>query len=720
VPYRALVAHAIGIQDSYGILSTDRVLQFASPAFDVALEECVPTLLAGAALVEKPQHIIENLGAFIDYVNERGITILNLPSAMFHLLVDYLSESRRSMPSAVRLTVIGSERPVIQSINAFFRCGAHSRLLNAYGPSEAAVTCCVCDISELHARNALDDAPIGRPIGECTVFVRDSNGRQCPVDVIGEICVGGPQLANGYSGNPEDTTSRFVECGVSGLRIYRTGDLGRLRPDGLIQILGRADDQVKIRGVRVEPGDVEHALRGVAGVSDAVVVVRKGPGGSELVAFVIRRMGAQINGAQVKKAIAQALPQCFVPSEVRFVDSFPLRTNAKINRGALQVRAQVPARSTTEAVQPMNDLESYLQSVFHQVLQRNDIGVEDSFFDSGGHSLLAIKLLEEINRVASEPLSLSTVFLGPTVRQIAHAIGERCYARVPPVVPLNSMARALLLGGSGSVPDPLSATPVFFVCGVQLYAALGRALSEDRGVFGIFLEIENDVLNGVDTPLSVRDMARRYIDCVRSVRPKGPYIVGGVSFGGLIAYEIAQQLRREGESVELLVLLDTILPRAYVRSGMFGSVLGAAARAAKRLSGRHPRHWRVADFVRKRPSSRESQTLQAMEKRRDLLFSRAADSYDREIERYEGAAVLIRARRTLTEERSIAWHLGWAGLLPHEAAVYGVDGDHLGILSEPGASSIASILRQRIAEYGSGRRTSNDVLPSVRKGSEID
>jgi amino acid adenylation domain-containing protein len=696
VPYRALVAHANAVQDTYGIHSTDRVLQFASPAFDVAIEECVPTLMAGATLVARPHDLIEDLATFTDYLDERGVTILNLPSAMFHLVVDYLSDRRLSLPSSVRLTVIGSERPTIQSINAFFRSGTRSRLLNAYGPTEATVTCCVCDLNEVRARGELDDAPIGQPIGECIVFVLDSDARQCPVDVIGEIFVGGAQLASGYLGDPDKTASSFVSD-VNGLRMYKTGDIGRIRSDGLLQILGRSDDQVKIRGVRVEPGDVEHALRGVLGVSDAVVVVRQDARGSELVAFVIRSVGAEVNGVQIKQGIAQALPQCFVPSEFRFVDSFPLRTNGKVDRGVLQVQAQLRLRSSIDVAQPQNDLESYLLSIFHQVLQRNDIGVLDSFFDSGGHSLLAIKLLGEINKVANAPLSLAAVFSGPTVRELARAVGDRCEARVPAVVPLNSKARELLSTGSGCNSDPAVATPAFFVCGVHLYAALGRALSEDRSVFGIFLEIENDVLTGLDATLGVRDMAARYVECLRSVRSKGPYIVGGVSFGGVLAYEIAQQLRRSGECVELLVLLDTILPRAYAPPGILRSLLRAVAKVVERLTGMHPRYWRFNELSRGAPSSREGSTVHEMERKRDFLFLRAADSYDREIEHYEGDAVLIRARRTCAEEQNIAWHLGWAGLLPHESAVYGVEGDHLGILSEPGASSIANILRQRLS-----------------------
>lgn len=712
VTHAALMAHAAAAVACYGLSSSDRVLQFASPAFDVALEESIPILTVGGCLIEREDAFATDIDLFLRGVAERAVTVLNLPSGFFHLLMLHLHERDMRLPGSVRLVVFGSERPTTWSVQTLHSLHPHVRMVNAYGPTEATITSNACDVTALLSRRGLyGDVPIGGPWGACQTYLLDAHERLCPPGVPGEICITGPQVAHGYLHGPEAGATRFGASPIDGQRMYRTGDVGRWRDDGLMEFIGRADEQVKIRGVRVEPGEVEQALRSFEGVSDAAVIVRPSARGHELVAFVMTHAGADVSETLLRDGLSAKLPGSFVPSEVRVVSAFPRLSNGKLDRKAMATLAKVMPVDQRDVAEASGDLETFILGTFSRLLGRDDLGVNDSFFDSGGHSLLAIQLLGAINRIVNPPISLGTIFAAPTVRALAAHIDQPQRVHLPSVVPLNGRALALMAPRARGVDnewpedrirvaEPL---PMFLVCGVNLYAQLARSMNADRAVFGVFVENEERVAAGQWMQLDASRMAAGYIDVLKSQWPNGPYILGGVSFGGLLAYEMAQQLRRSGDKVRLLVLLDTILPRAI-------RVHGALARFRRKLriwvenaTGLNPREFafdslsRVMTRLGQRNAGRVVVEARVA---RDRMYRMAADKYDRIVQPYSGEALLVRARRSLEDEREkIDWDHGWAGLLPHETPFFGVDGDHLGILVQPGADAIARIVQQKLSEH---------------------
>ena len=702
VPHRALAAHARGAIQAYSLSKGDRVLQFSSMGFDVSLEEIVPTLLAGGTIVERTDQVATDVRVFLDFIGTRAVTVLNLPSAFFHELVLFLDEHGIALPSCVRLAVIGSERPTLWSVQTFLAQYPHVQLINAYGPTEATITSVTCNITELNNRGAaLSDIPIGRPIGESRVFVLDETLNFCPIGVSGEICIAGPQIASGYLNAPELTATRFVSSTVdSTAKMYRTGDVGRLTEDGLFEFHGRLDEQVKVRGVRVEPAEVDQAIRSLPGVKDAAVVARDAGRGTELVAFVVGRTPEPLDTQQIKDALARVLPAAFVPSEFRLLEELPLRSSGKVNRRALALIAASSSGNRREIERPSGDLETWIFGVFSRILVREDIDVNDGFYDVGGHSLLAVRLLAELNRVVRRPLPLAAVLSVTSIRALARLIDEDAGVDLPPVIPLNGRAKALTSSNTASTVRGNDVVPLFCVCGVHLYANLARAMDPDRPVYGVYLPLEETLAAGKRVRLDIASLASSYISAVKAIRPNGPYVIGGVSFGGLLAYEMAQQLSRVGADVELLVLLDTILPRAYRFRGAVSRAKNWFRRTIEWAAGQHlgdmlglVRSWTSAYSALDNSLPEDSNRVRL----RDRAYRAAAENYDRTVEPYAGRTIIFRARRPRVGEwETVDWDLGWAALVAHDTPVFGIDGDHLGILLAPGASEIATVLRDRL------------------------
>jgi amino acid adenylation domain-containing protein len=706
IAQRALAAHGHGAVHAYGLGAADRVLQFAAPAFDVAVEETIPTLMAGGALIELPEGLMADLRAFLAFVHQRRLTVLNLPSAFFHLLMLHLDEQRATLPACVRLVVIGSEKPTSWSVSTFVERHPGVRLMNAYGPTEATITSLVCDVSGLALAGGLQgDPPIGRPLGACEVMLLDQRSSPCPVGIAGEICIAGPQVAMGYINAPEQAASRLTRSPRDGAPMYRTGDLGRWRADGLIEFLGRADEQVKIRGVRVEPGEIEAAIRAIDGVNDAAVVVRSAGRGNELVAFVVKRVDFMATEAALRAHLQERLPGAFVPSEIRYIAELPLNTSGKVHRKALAEEARRLVPSSREITGPTGDLETYIHGVFTRLLERGDIDIDDSFFDIGGHSLLAVRLVGELNGIAKTPVALATVFGSPSVRALASSIGTlRTAVQLPSVIALNARATTYLRADEAA--RALEPEPMFFICGVHLYTRVAQAMEPDRAAFGIFLDFDAEVVAGKRLRLHVPTMAAEYLAKLRDVCPRGPYLLAGVSFGGMLAYEMAQQLRAAGDDVRLLVLLDTILPRAFVARGRREVMMRWVRRYFVRSLGMDPKvalREALGRWFGRAPHRAASE--EGLKVLRDRVFRAAAEEHDTRVAPYDGAVVLIRARQRLDlDDERITWDLGWSGLLPHGTAFFAVDGDHLGILVEPGNLEVARIVRQQVALLDDQRR----------------
>ncbi len=397
---------ALAMRGRFALQPEDRVLQFASTTFDASLEEIVPTLLAGATLVLRHDEAPGSLQAFLDDVEAAGITVLDLPTALWHTWVD---ECPDRVPPAVRLVVVGGEAATLDRLVRFRRgAGSGVTWMNTYGPTETTVTATAFELAP--GATCPEHVPIGTPIDGVTARVvgpaGDVVGHGCP----GELCIGGAGVARGYVGLPERTRERFVD--LDGERLYRTGDLVRLHATGDLEFLGRVDAQLKVRGHRIEPGEIEAALRADARVKDAAII---GHGGA-LVAYVVTREAAL--ASTLRDALSERLPAALVPTSWVFLEDLPRTTSGKLDRRRLPLPSTRDGRITL----PRTPTERTLAAIWSELLDTEAVSIDDDFFALGGHSLLATQLLSRIRSRMGVDLPLRAIFEASTVAALAMRI----------------------------------------------------------------------------------------------------------------------------------------------------------------------------------------------------------------------------------------------------------------------------------------------------------
>jgi amino acid adenylation domain-containing protein/non-ribosomal peptide synthase protein (TIGR01720 family) len=393
--------------EAFGVAASDRVLLFASPAFDASLSELFMALLAGAAVVPADARTVADAQAFPAFLARFGVTVATLPPA-------YLAALGRPDLGKLRVLVTAGEPPVAADVR---HCARSLRTFNAYGPTETSVCATIWEVPQAGPPDA--DLPIGRPLANTSVHVLDAGLEPVPLGVAGEICIGGAGLALGYLGDAAATERAFVQW--RGERLYRTGDRGTWRGDGLLVYGGRLDQQVKIRGQRIEPAEVERALAALPEVAQALVAPRgEGPAGRHLVAWLLRRAGATPpSAASVRARLAETLPPAMVPAHIVWVAAFPRTVNGKIDRRALPE----PDPEAAEAIEaPRNAAEAVLAEVFALVLGRQRIGIHSPFFELGGDSIKLLQVAAELGRRGLR-IDIAEVYRHPTVAALAAGLG---------------------------------------------------------------------------------------------------------------------------------------------------------------------------------------------------------------------------------------------------------------------------------------------------------
>ncbi len=403
------------------------VLQFAPVSFDASTLELWGSLLNGAKLVIFPPHVptLEELGQFIE---SRGITTLWLTAALFNQLVDDHLESL----AGVRQLLAGGESLSVSHVRRFLETlDDQRRLINGYGPTEnTTFTCChPMQRDEKLGRSV----PIGRPIANTSVYILDRALEPVPVGVPGELYAGGDGVARCYLNDAALTAERFVPdpfCGVGGSRMYRTGDLARWRADGAIEFLGRRDHQVKIRGYRIEPGEIEAALVDGELVRCAVVVCREEePGEKRLVAYVVS--ADRSTAESIRSRLRERLPEYMIPASIVFLESLPLNRNGKVDRRALPEPDDRSGAAVAYAP-PRTATEQALATIWAEVLQVERVGVRDDFFyDLGGHSLVATRVVSRVRQQMEVELTLKSLFDQPTVAELATVVDALRSTRQP-------------------------------------------------------------------------------------------------------------------------------------------------------------------------------------------------------------------------------------------------------------------------------------------------
>jgi amino acid adenylation domain-containing protein len=507
------------LAEEFPLGPADRVLQKASIGFDASIAELLTPLVTGARLVVARPGGAQDPDYLVDLIRREGITFLDLPPSLLRVLLAHLGFARCT---SLRWVLSGGEVLPLKLREELRRVLPAATLYNTYGPTETTVQCTVHDCSR---GGGYRSVPIGRPIANTHVHVLDERLRPVPVGVVGELYVGGAGVARGYLNRPRLTAERFVPDPSGGGRLYRTGDLVRFGFDGELELFGRTDDQVKLRGYRIELGEIEAVLRRHPGVEQAVAVLRE----ERLVAYVVGAAAPE----ELRAYLRGHLPEHMVPAVIAPLDALPLTPSGKVDRRALPA---AHARPTTGRG-PRTPQEDALCRAFAEVLGLERVGIDDSFFALGGHSLLTLRLVDRIHEELGVRIGVRTLFEAPTVAELAGQLGAR-----PPDDA--ALERVLPLRRAGSLP-PLVCLPPATGLGWS-YAGLLRGLDPERPVYALQAAWDAPL------PASVDALARDYAALVREIQPAGPWLVAGWSFGALLAHAVACRLR----DVALLVLVD--------------------------------------------------------------------------------------------------------------------------------------------------------------------
>lgn len=687
IPHRGIVR--LVRDTNYADLSKEQVyLQASSLSFDASTFEIWAPLLNGGRLVLLPPGT-PSLDVISQHIRDHGVTTLWLTSGLFQLMVEEDIDALRPLQQLLA----GGDVLSKHHVGRLARHLPELALINGYGPTENTTFSCFHRISPKDLQG--DSIPIGKPISNTEVYLLDEQLNPLPPMTEGELYLGGDGLARGYFQNEALTSEKFITNPFSANgtgRLYRSGDRARYRPDGVIEFLGRQDSEVKIRGYRIDPAEIEEALCRHESVSQARVLA-KGNTAEEkaLIAYVVSSSPAP----ELKAFLQSFLPAHLIPSQIDCLDQLPVTENGKVDDHQLLQRESAEGSPSEDSRAPEGETEIKMAAIWAKVLKQKEVPANRSFFDLGGHSLQALKLFHQIDKEFGKKLPLSTLFESPTVEGLAAKFAPRKAATPRP-------ATLTALHESGTK------TPLFCIHGgdggTLIYRELCDGLAKDRP----FYTLEAPALSGEgDVAPTIEETARLYLEQIKTVQSEGPYLLGGYCFGGIVVYEIAQQLKKAGEKIELLCLFDTDNPSVAPR------YLSLAERASRQWSEHSDKSWvgRVGKLsgrfgeglVNKLKTKGEKAAASVvsstgMDAGAKLQTVIVREAHDRAMRRYtprayEGDVVLFTAEN---QGDGVVYppHLGWEGYVRGDLKVVTIPGEHLTIFEQPHVATLASELSQ--------------------------
>ncbi|NRF44244.1 nonribosomal peptide synthetase DhbF [Bacillus subtilis] len=544
IPHQNVTRLFAATEHWFRFSSDDIWTMFHSYAFDFSVWEIWGPLLHGGRLVIVPHHVSRSPEAFLRLLVKEGVTVLNqTPSAFYQFMQAEREQPDLGQALSLRYVIFGGEALELSRLEDWYNRHPENRpqLINMYGITETTVHVSYIELDRSMAALRANSL-IGCGIPDLGVYVLDERLQPVPPGVAGELYVSGAGLARGYLGRPGLTSERFIAdpFGPPGTRMYRTGDVARLRADGSLDYVSRADHQVKIRGFRIELGEIEAALVQHPQLEDAAVIVREDqPGDKRLAAYVIPSEET-FDTAELRRYAAERLPDYMVPAAFVTMKELPLTPNGKLDRKAL------PAPDFAAAVTgrgPRTPQEEILCDLFMEVLHLPRVGIDDRFFDLGGHSLLAVQLMSRIREALGVELSIGNLFEAPTVAGLAERLEMgSSQSALDVLLPLRT---------SGDKPPLFCVHPAGGLS--WCYAGLMTNIGTDYPIYGLQAR---GIGQREELPKTLDDMAADYIKQIRTVQPKGPYHLLGWSLGGNVVQAMATQLQNQEEEVSLLVMLD--------------------------------------------------------------------------------------------------------------------------------------------------------------------
>lgn len=676
---------------------------FTSMAVDLTITNLLP-LFAG-----RPVRLLPETGAveaLARVIREKpAFGLVKITPVHLGLLNDMLAP--HELAGAAHTLVIGADFLSAEPTVVWQDHAPGVRLMNEYGPTETVVGCSAYKLPDgLHRAGAV---PVGGPIQNLTFHVLDARGEPVPVGLAGELYIGGAGVARGYLGRPALSAEKFVPDPFAGPgeRMYRTGDRARRLPDGGLTILGRIDNQVKVRGYRVELGEIEAVLLRHPSVSAARVVLREDrPGDRRLVAYA----ASSADAGTLRAHLLRSLPEYMAPSAVVVMHALPQTATGKLDIRSLPAPEYGAADTEAESEGFRNDVEARLAALWEELLGVREVGPGQSWFDLGGNSLLALRLFTRASRQFGCDLPVATLFTGATVRAMADAVlAQREDASPSPSS--SSSGSVVPLQPDGPLP------PLFLVHagdrGVMGYVSLVRRLGSEQPTYGV-----RDVGERLSRPLA--RIAGEHVAAIRGVQPRGPYAIAGLSFGGMVAYEMAVQLQAAGETVSFVGLLDTIAPDiiqelqvrddemlvglATEQAEKWGWVFSLPPESLHGLALREKTR-RVIDALRAQGPVPEWYGPEQLEGAFQGVWARVESGRGYVPGRFRGTVTLFRAgtpaayrdalfaARTPEEERA----LGWEAHVDGEVEVHTLPGTHVTLAAEPHVAALAERMRKSLA-----------------------
>ena len=701
--------------EMFGLNDSDRFCMLSGLAHDPLHRDIfTPLQLGGAICIPDPLDL-EAPRRLTAWIKQQGITVANLTPAMSQLLGETDPTATGEQIESLRYSFLVGDVLTKRDVSRLKKLAPSITCVNLYGATETqrAVGYFVVPnqdepFSETDRPKLGEKAvlPLGKGIKDVQLLVLNGSRQLCGIGEAGEICFRSPHLAKGYLGDETLTHERFILnpfTNASDDRLYRTGDLGRYLPDGNVEHLGRVDRQVKVRGFRIEPGEIEAVLTQHPDVRETAVIAQQNESGdTNLVAYVVPLQASEITTTALRRYLSEKLPAYMIPAAFVMMEALPLTPNRKLDRRALPAPDQAHRERADEYTAPRSAIEKALADIWSEVLAVEQVGIHDNFFELGGHSLMAVRLFAVMEKSFGKRLPLATLFQAPTVAQLA-SILERdlapSWSSLVPIQPLGSRQSFFCVHAVGG--------------NVLEYYDLARHLGTDQPFYGL----QSRGLDGKQAPHTrIEEMAAHYIKEIREFQPTGPYLIGGRSLGGIIAFEMARQLRAQGQEVGLLALLDSY-PVGYDKlSPNAGAWRSKVGRIVRRM-GSHLSNLRglslqekllyVIDKSQYGPIKIKSKLWQTIYRSyeslgrtlpralRDVQEFNWLAARDYVPQLYDGRVTLFWASGDLRASFDLVE--GWRVLAEEGMEVREIPGTHLNIIKEPHVAELAKKLNESLA-----------------------
>ena len=667
----------------FGLNAQDRFSMLSGIGHDPLLRDFLTPLSLGATLHVPSDAILADPREFACWMDERQITVAHITPARAQVLLLGAQLLKRPLTS-LRYLFFGGETLPPKLVDRCHSAAPNVEVINFYGATETPQAMGFHRCDRTAASSTSISIPLGRGIRGVQLLVVEAAGKLCEIGEEGEVWIRTPYLSQGYLNDPAATRERFIVNPFTGVcedKIYRTGDLGVFLPDGQVEFRRRQDRQLKVRGFRVEPREIETAIESHPSVQRAIVLPIETPHGAELAACFVTDPPNSLAATELKRYLATRLPKPLIPSRILNLDTFPLTPNGKVDRAALEALTAPLGTAPDPAASPF---ESWLTDLWTSTLGLAGANLDDNFFDLGGTSLAAATIVAEVERKMALRVPLALLLEHPTI----HSLTSRLQSG-----DLGSCWELLIRLKTGDS----RLAPLFLVHAIGGnvigYRDLAHLLG-DRTVYAV----QSPALHGDSSPdTTIEDMAAHYVREIRKVQPHGPYELGGYSAGGLVAFEMAQQLRTAGETVGTVCLLDTLSPLKESLPVMLAGKIRGNLTKFGRLSRAE---W--SQFLATKQANLKM-NLRVLSDRLGVSSGPLASPYQAEVQfrlarrkyrpkQYIGAVALF---QTIEEKPGTLCRMArqWASIVPRGLTVHSIQGNHETMLTRPNVDSLARSLR---------------------------